>query len=164
MIKIFFIFPILLFANYPKLQLNGSGIREATVFNIDVYKASLYLPRKSKNVTEIASMFPKRVTMRFLRDIPYDKFEESIVKSFKKHSMYNEDSKKLLKSWKKVVSKINEGTILDLLVGKNSISITNGKQKSTFVSDQLAKDFHLLWLGSKSNLSMKNGLLGIDRN
>ena len=50
------------------LTLNGMGIREATVFNVDVYVAGLYLPEASNDGNAIVQANGlKRIVLHFVR-------------------------------------------------------------------------------------------------
>src|SRR3954469_4057527 len=53
-----------------KLCLNGMGVREATVFNVDVYVAGLYLEHRGGEGEAIArSAQPKVMRLRLVRDV-----------------------------------------------------------------------------------------------
>ena len=53
-----------------RMRLNGIGLLEATVFNIDIYVAALYLEKSSRNpATVIDGKHPWCVITRFMRDI-----------------------------------------------------------------------------------------------
>lgn len=61
-----------------KLRLNGAGIRYKAIFK--VYAAGLYLPKTSKNATEVLNMAgPKRVTMVFLRELDAKEFGKLMI-------------------------------------------------------------------------------------
>src|SRR4051812_36731362 len=60
------------------LRLNGTGIRKATIFNVEVYAAGLYLEQKSLNALEILnSKSVKIIEMKFLRDVSSDKMKDA---------------------------------------------------------------------------------------
>lgn len=53
-----------------KLVLNGMGLREATVFNVDVLVAALYVPKKSTDPKVLLDLkTPKRIILTFVRDV-----------------------------------------------------------------------------------------------
>jgi hypothetical protein len=63
-----------------KLTLNGSGIYTATLFAVKVYEQSLYLERPSHDGEAIkASNQMKVFRMRFLRELPEDRFRDGWV-------------------------------------------------------------------------------------
>ena len=50
-----------------ELTLNGLGLREATVFNVDVYVAALYLEKRLSSGQEILdSSGPKKLVLKFV--------------------------------------------------------------------------------------------------
>lgn len=52
------------------LVLNGLGIRKATIFDIEVYVAALYLPLKASDpATILGGNEPWRLELRFVRDV-----------------------------------------------------------------------------------------------
>src|SRR5256885_10815848 len=66
------------------LVLNGMGIREATVFNVKVYVAGLYVEKKSQAADElIRSEQVKRLDLVFVRDVDHDDVVEAWHKGFK---------------------------------------------------------------------------------
>src|SRR5262245_9527212 len=68
------------------LVLNGMGVREATVFNVNVYGAGLYLDSKSRAPDEIIeSAQDKRLDLVFVRDVDRDDITEAWTKGFKKN-------------------------------------------------------------------------------
>ena len=68
-----------------KLVLNGMGVREATVFNVNVYVAGLYLENRSKDGEKIAASEEyKRMQLVFVRDVSRADMAEAIRDGFKK--------------------------------------------------------------------------------
>src|SRR5690349_20093036 len=52
------------------LALNGSGIRKATILNVKVYVASLYLPQKSSDAAHLlATPQPWQLVLNFVHDV-----------------------------------------------------------------------------------------------
>src|SRR5690242_8229220 len=67
------------------LQLNGKGLRTATVFHVKVYEAGLYLPQRSSNAQQILnSQDPKVVRLTFLRDVSSNQVKDAWNDDFKK--------------------------------------------------------------------------------
>ena len=63
-------FPDSVKAGNAELLLNGLGLRKATMFNVKVYVAGLYLPQKSSDAGQIlAANRPWRLELRFVRDV-----------------------------------------------------------------------------------------------
>src|SRR5215831_14666198 len=66
------------------LVLNGMGIRQATIFNINVYVLGLYVEQKSQNPEElIRSEQTKRLDLVLLRDVEHDEIVDAWRKGFK---------------------------------------------------------------------------------
>jgi|SRR6478609_7690395 len=63
-----------------KLVLNGMGLREATVFNVNVYVAGLYLLKKSSDGEKIAAAEePKQIRIQFVRNVSKNDDQSSYV-------------------------------------------------------------------------------------
>lgn len=53
-----------------ELEQNGVGLREATVLNVDVYVAGLYLPHRSRSAEAVLdAREPKAVLLHFVRNV-----------------------------------------------------------------------------------------------
>ena len=79
------------------LVLNGSGLREATIFKIDVYLATLYLAAKSSNAGKILeSETPKVLILDFHRDVEAAKMKEAWVDGFKQQGKLNDQERQNL--------------------------------------------------------------------
>lgn len=69
------------------LVLNGMGVREATVFQVDVYVAALYLEQRSNDAAAILGTEAKRrVIMHFVRDVGRDDAREGIEGGMRRNS------------------------------------------------------------------------------
>ncbi len=69
-----------------KLELNGKAFRTATLFNVKVYEAGLYLEKKSHNEKEIlASRDSKAILLFPLRDISREDTVKAWQYSFEKN-------------------------------------------------------------------------------
>src|SRR6185503_5799103 len=68
-----------------KLVLNGMGLREATIFKVDVYAAGLYLEKASSNADEIlASPGVKHLPMQFVREVEAKKIRGAWTEGYEK--------------------------------------------------------------------------------
>lgn len=144
--------------------LNGLGVREATVFNVDVYVAGLYLETRSSDGEAIAaSEQAKRLDLRFVRDVDRGDITEAWVEGFKKNGA---DINKLkdrigrLNSW---MSGIDEGQSLSFTYqpGKGLAVSVKGQEKGVIEGADFATAFFRIWLGPKPpNSGLKRGLLG----
>ena len=69
------------------LSLNGLGLREATIFDVDVYVAGLYVENVSSNAAKIvAAVEIKQIVLRFVRDVDRDDIVEAWTEGFAKNS------------------------------------------------------------------------------
>lgn len=70
-----------------KLVLNGMGLRESTVFKINVYVAALYVKDNTTDGEAIASAEEAKVLrLQFLSDVSRAKLRKAIVEGFKSTS------------------------------------------------------------------------------
>ena len=66
-----------------ELQLNGLGIRKATLLAVKVYVAGLYLPQKSSDAGQILSANqPWQLTLRFVRGIDASDIRDAFKEGF----------------------------------------------------------------------------------
>lgn len=147
------------------LVLNGLGTREATVFNVNVYVAGLYLEQKSSDATAIlSSTGAKRLVLKFVRDVERDDIVEAWSDGFEKNA------KGQVGALKSKIGKLNgwmadmaEGGILTFtyIPQKGVVVEINGKSKGTIDGDDFARALFSIWLGSSPpNSGLKSGLLG----
>jgi hypothetical protein len=148
------------------LVLNGMGVREATVFNVNVYVAGLYLEAKSSNAEEIiASDKAKRLDMVFVRDVDRDDIIDAWSGGFKKNGA---DMAKLKDRIDKIYSWMTDVKKRDILSftyvpEKGLTVVVKGQEKGTIPGADFAKAFIAIWLGPEPpNKSLKRGLLGKD--
>ncbi len=67
------------------LVLNGLGMREATMFNVDVYVAGLYVPQKSVDGNAIiAANQPWRLLLKFVHDADASEIRDAFQKGFER--------------------------------------------------------------------------------
>lgn len=67
------------------LALNGMGIRKATILNVKVYVASLYLPAKSMDAGQILGAGqPWQLVLRFVHDVDASDMHDAFDEGFKK--------------------------------------------------------------------------------
>jgi hypothetical protein len=157
-------FPDALSVDQKKLLLNGIGVREATVFNVNVYVAALYLETRSKDGAQIAASEQlKRIQLVFVRDVSRADMTEAIEGGFKKAagaefaklSARVEKLKSLLPEFKKT-----EALTLTYRPGKG-LDLTAPGRKGAIEGADFARTLFLIWLGAHPpNEGLKRGLLG----
>lgn len=145
------------------LGLNGMGIREATMFNVDVYVAGLYVESRSRSPSRILGAdAPTRLVLHFVREVDKsditDAFTEGFESSGKAGALRGKIRK--LNSW---MSAVDEGDemVFSYLPGKGLHVRVKGRTRGTIAGADFAKAFFGIWLGSNPpNSGLKRGLLG----
>jgi len=142
------------------LALNGMGIREATVFKVDVYVAGLYLETKSKDSKAIiASDTTKRIHMKFVRDVD----REDLVKAWKQGFGSAGALKDRVKKLNSFMSDIEEGQdmMFTYVPGKGTEVSVKKKNKGLIPGADFGSALIKIWLGPKPpNPGLRNGMLG----
>lgn len=146
-----------------KLTLNGLGVREATVFNVKVYVAGLYLEKKSSDGAAIAgSADAKRLVMHFVRDVDQDDLVEAYSDGFEKvgaSPALKPRIEQLLKLMTAV--KVGDELALSFVPDKGTVVEVRGKERGVIPGADFAKALFSIWLGAEPpNKSLKAGLLG----
>jgi hypothetical protein len=146
------------------LQLNGLGVREATVMNIDVYVAGLYLENRSPDPAAILdSSQVKRLELVFVRDVDREDIVDAWKDGFKKNGADMAVFGPRIGTLNAWMSDIKEkDTLVFLIEPGKGLTVTNrGRVKGTIPGDDFARAFLSIWLGpSPPNKGLKAGLLG----
>jgi len=147
------------------LQLNGLGVREATIFNIDVYVAGLYLPQRTSNVEAILRADqPKVLHLVFVHDVDRKKIAEAWSEGFEKNAGAR------LSGLRDRVEQLT-GAMVDLKPGSSltfgyapdqGVEVAvNGLTKVVIKGSDFAEVLFAIWLGpNPPNRGLKTGLLG----
>jgi Chalcone isomerase-like len=146
------------------LVLNGMGIREATVFNVKVYVAGLYVEKKSQAPEElIRSEQVKRLDLVFVRDVDHDDVVEAWQKGFKNNGA---DMAKLksrmdqLAGWMPDMKKKDTLTFVYVPGAGVTVSL-RGQPKGTIAGADFATALFSIWLGNDpADKDLKKGLIG----
>jgi len=146
------------------LVLNGMGLREATVFDVDVYAAGLYLETKSKDGKAIASSDQtKQLILHFVRDVDRDDIVDAWNEGFKKNGGADQAKIAQLNGW---MSDMKDGQEMYFNFKKDgeTMKVTvnvKGTAKGTISGNDFARVFLLIWLGDHPpNSGLREGLLG----
>jgi hypothetical protein len=147
------------------LYLNGMGTRKATVFNVKVYVAGLYLEAPSKIPNEIlTSKQIKRMELKFLRDVSADQLTSAWKEGFEKNCkpMCKELSP-YLAQMNKSMTDAKEGSLMSLTFNPDSLQIQAGNSSPTVLKNSdFSKKILAIWLGEEPpNKELKTGLLGL---
>lgn len=147
-----------------KLVLNGMGIREATMFNVNVYVAGLYLEKKTGDANEVVnSEQVKHISLHFVRDVDKSDITEAWSTQFKKNGA---DMAKLKDSINKLNSWMDEMEDGDRMwftyePGKGLSVSVHGKAMGLIPGADFGRAFFAIWFGpSPPNKGLKSGMLG----
>lgn len=147
------------------LKLNGLGLREATVFKVDVYVAALYVVQTSRSADAILnSNTPKELILRFVRDVDRADVNKGWQEGFEKNA---EGALPLLKerieAFKQMMPDAKTGQRLRLAHKPGAgiqVDIDNAV-KGTVKGDDFARALFSIWLGPHPpNPGLTAGLLG----
>jgi hypothetical protein len=146
------------------LVLNGMGIREATMFKVDVYVAGLYLEAKSQDAAAIlASPETKQVDLNFVRDVGAKDIREAWSKSLKNNCAT--DCAAVTPKFEKLnaaMEDMKNGDVMSFSFLKDKTEITvKGKAPLTIEGADFARVMLASWLGpNPPNEGLKRGMLG----
>jgi hypothetical protein len=146
------------------LVLNGLGVREATVFNVNVYVAGLYLPERSSDPAEILRTDePKVLRMVFVRGVTRDQMSKAWREGFEKNAGSNAALTPRIDQLISYMSDQKKGDTLTFTdVPGAGVEVRAGNQlKGTIPGDDFAQALFRIWLGpNPPNAGLKEGLLG----
>ena len=147
------------------LLLNGSGLRTATIFNVKVYSAGLYLKHKASTTEGVLNgLGTKRLEMEFLRDVDAADVREAWDRSFAANCVLSCESGKVpLDAIKKMMPDLKKGDRMIVTFRGTAVELMVNNSKKGEIK---AKDFPLellsTWIGKKPpNEDLKKGLLGL---
>jgi len=147
-----------------KLVLNGMGVREATVFNVNVYVAGLYLEKRSNDGPRIAAAEEiKRIDLAFVREVSREDMTEAIHKGFEKSAGAEfAKLKPRVEKFKALLPEFKVGDRLTLTYRPGSgLSVVAPGKKGNVEGADFARALFLIWLGAHPpNEGLKRGLLG----
>jgi Chalcone isomerase-like len=145
------------------LVLNGMGLRQATIFHVNVYAAGLYISSKSQKAPEIlADTNPKKFEMRFMRDVGAgdikDAWEDSLGKMCGDGCKLKDKVTQFI-SW---TTDVKKNDTLDYIFHSDRLEFTqNGKTVGVVDSADFGRLVLSVWLGENAKYKdLKNGLLG----
>lgn len=147
------------------LVLNGIGIRQATIFKIDVYVAALYLEAKSSDAAEVmGSKGMKQIEMRFKRSVSQKQIADTWSKGMKANCSKN--CEEVLKQLDQITAQIPEfskGDALSIVFfpGRTEIA-ARGKPLGSIAGEAFGHALLAVWLGSSPpSEDLKKSLLSL---
>ncbi|MEM9070737.1 MAG: chalcone isomerase family protein [Myxococcota bacterium] len=145
-----------------QLVLNGMGIREATVFSVNVYIAGLYLPEATDSPRTILNNdTQKRLVMRFVRDVGRDDMDEAIREGF--GDVAERHSAAITRFSNFFPEEITDGTTItfDYVPGTGLSVKVGNRNRGTIRGAGFARAFFRIFVGpNPPNRGLKRGLLG----
>ena len=158
-------FPDRLQVDGATLALNGLGLRQATVFKVNVYVGALYVAKTSSDPNALLqSNTPSELVLEFVRSVGADDLRKGWSEGFEKNAKGQlpalEDRIAMLNGW---MADVKTGERLTFVhkPGTGLQVDVNGATKGTIKGDDFAKAFLSIWLGSEPpNPEIKAGMLG----
>jgi len=147
------------------LVLNGLGVREASVLNVDVYVAGLYVPRRSSDPSQILRPDePKAIQLVFVHEVRRDQMTKAWQEGFQRNAGPElaalQPRIDLLNAWMVDMTK-GDALAFTYLPGQGVEVRVRGTVKGTIPGDDFARALFGVWLGPHPpNEGLKAGLLG----
>jgi hypothetical protein len=147
------------------LKLNGLGLREATLFKVDVYVAALYVTQTSRNADAILnSNTPKELVLHFVRDVERADVNKGWQEGFEKNAEGALAAlRERIEAFKGLMPDMKAGQRLRLMYkpGAGVQVDVNNTAGGTIKGDDFARALFSIWLGSHPpNPGLTAGLLG----
>jgi len=148
------------------LLLNGLGLREATIFKVDVYVAGLYLERKTSDPEDILALTQAlQIKMKFLRSVSRKDIVEAWDEGFEKHAgvdrRFYRDGLQSLDGWMSDMSKGDTMTYTYLAHEATLRVEVNDEIQGLIPGPEFTRSFLRVWIGPNVTWNkLKRGLLG----
>ena len=146
-----------------KLVLNGLGIREATVFNVNVYVAGLYVEQKAPSASaHLDATGPRRLVLHFVRDVDKADITGAFTEGFKNSGKAGALGATIAKLIAMVPDAKDGAEWTFTYVPDKGMEVKiGGAVKGTLEGADFFRAFLGIWLGPKPpNTGLKKGLLG----
>lgn len=148
------------------LTLNGLGLRQATIFKVNVYVGALYVPKTSTDPTALlASNSPYELLLQFVRNVDSSDIKKGWMEGFEHNVPASElpalkDRIATLGGWMEDV-KTGQQLRFAFQPGAGVTVSVNGKPKGTIKGNDFGKALLSIWLGANPpNPEVKSGMLG----
>lgn len=146
------------------LTLNGLGTRLATIFNVKVYVAGLYVEKKTSKADEIiAADSPKKIVMEFLRDVSKEKMTKSWEEGFEKNCKDKCATHQVhLQKFLGLLKDIKEKDRLSLVFLADRLEFKQNETKPEIIANAEFSEIILsVFIGANPpNTELRDGLLG----
>jgi hypothetical protein len=147
------------------LALNGLGLRKATIFDVKVYVAALYLPQKASDPGQIlGANRPWRLELRFVRNVGASDIRDAWQEGFERSAPDKVAALQArIDAMKATMTDFKDGQSL-VFSNEPATGVTvavNGAAAQPITGADFATALLALWLGPKPpNADLKSGLLG----
>jgi len=147
------------------LALNGLGLRLATLLEVKVYVAALYVVEPSRDATRVLEAGPpKRLVLHFLRDVDADDLNEAWDEGFARNAPDRLPALRAevarLKAWMTDLRAGQQLVLTQRVDGAVEVEVA-GRRAGSLDGEGLAAALFSLWLGPRPpNPALKAGLLG----
>ena len=146
------------------LALNGLGLRQATLFKVNVYVAALYLPRPTADASVIlTATAPYEMQLHFVRNVGAADIAKGWVEGFQRNGQgaaaSGDERIATLRGWMTDI-KSGQSMTFSFQPGTGLEVSVNGSVKGTIRGDDFGRSFLSIWLGVPPNPEIKAGLLG----
>lgn len=144
------------------LLLNGLGLREATVFDVDVFVAALYVEHKSTSAKALLNTDErKQVVLHFVRATSASDIESELEDGFEANAPKASPAlKKRLYAWLEDLE-VGESITFTYVPGRGLQIGIKGRVKGTIASTPFAQATLSLLIGPHPpNEGLRTGLLG----
>jgi hypothetical protein len=147
------------------LELNGLGLRQATMLKVNVYVAALYVPETSGDANVILeSNAPKELILHFVRGVDRGELSEAWDEGFEKNAKAQLPALEArIEAFKGLMTDMKTGERLRFAYrpGSGVRVDVDGEVKGTIEGDDFARALIAIWLGPHPpNAGLKAGLLG----
>ena len=144
------------------LKLNGMGLRAATALRIKAYVGGLYLEQPTHDAAiVIDSKQPKRVTMKFLRDIDRERLTGGWAESLRK--VGGTTLEPSIAEFTALIPDVKHGDTMSFTwrPGVGLEVAMDEKVRGTVAGDDFARALFTVWFGPEpGDENLKSGMLG----
>lgn len=147
------------------LVLNGMGVREATVFNVNVYVAGLYLENRSRDANRIIDTEQKkRLVLHLVREVSRDEMVEALTAGFRTNAGGNYGALRArVQRFARFMPDLEEGDVLSFtyVPGEGLNVNVKGRARGTIEGEDFARTFFSIFVGNRPpNPGLRRGLIG----
>ncbi len=146
------------------LQLNGTGLRTATIFKVKVYEAGFYLENKTNDAQKVIdSNELKIMRMKFMRDVSTKDIQKSWNQSLKDNCGSTcKDIEPMIPQFTGFMHDVKKDDWMEYAFNTESVTIKiNDQVIGEMKNKTFAKAVLSVWFGpNPPNESLKTGLLG----